>query len=325
MKKLSTAGLSLVFFSLACSSSLTGNEGNFQFSYTADDRITDFNKPIAVGAMLDLEVTDVGGLQPVNLTEASIDNTDVLDVVSFNDDQLTVVATGAGNALLSVAGTTTDGEDLTDSVNLLAAVPEVHLLWHTCEPAGSGPAGYLTGQRIWLPFDMEMDNGQPVIGYGYYPVSFDGSPVMTVNETDSTQAHIAVDIGDTAGPVVMTSAIDGATLEMTVAAPGQIDGVADPIAFVLEDIDVGDTNSFYALPMAGDVTLCQAEASKTVQSDTPDICDVRDRDQLDPSGYEYGWFEVEGLAEGTCRYTVTYPDGNGGEGASAQFSFEIQP
>lgn len=325
MNKLRLTGLSVALFSLACSSSLTGNEGNFQFSYTADDRITDFNKPIAVGAKLDLEVRDVGGQQPVNLTDASIDDTSVLDVVTFNDHELTVVATGAGNALLSVAGTTVDGDDLTDSVNLLAAVPEVHKLWHSCEPAGSGPAGYLTSQRIWLPFDMEMANGQPVIGYGYYPVVFDGSPSLTVNKTDSTQAHIAVDVGDVTGPVAMVSDIDGSTLEMTIVAPGQIDGAADPIAFVLEDIDVGDTNDFYVLPMAADVTLCQAEVTKTVQSDTPDICDVRDRDPLDPGAYEYGWFEVEGLAEGTCRYTVTYPDGNDGQGASAQFSFEIQP
>jgi len=325
MRRLSAVSLSVVFFSVACSSSLTGNEGNFQFSYAADDRITDFNKPIAVGAKLDLEVRDVGGQQPVNLTDASFDDTAVLDVVSFNDHELTVTATGEGNALLSVAGTTVDGDDLTDSVNLLARVPEVHLLWHTCDPTGSGEAGYLTSQRVWLPFDFEMDNGQPVIGYGYYPVALSGDAAMTINETDSTQAHMAYDIGDTPGALTMTSDIDGATLSMLIAAPEQIDGVADPIAFVLEDIDVGDVNSFYVLPTVDGTTLCQAEVTKQVASVTPDICDVRDRDPLDPSSYEYGWFEVEGLAEGTCEFTVTYPDGNGGQGASGTFSYTIEP
>ncbi|MFT4979811.1 MAG: hypothetical protein ACI8S6_005723 [Myxococcota bacterium] len=325
MKRVSAVGLSMALFSIACQSSLTGNEGNFQFSYDADDRVTDFNKPIAVGASLDLEVRDVGAQQPVNLTEASTDDPGVIEVASFNDHELTVTATGEGFARLQVAGTTADGEDLTDSVNLMASVPEVHLLWHTCDPTGQGAAGYLTGQRVWLPFELEMSNGQPVIGYGYYPVAFDGAPVLTVNSADSTQQHMAADIGDTPGELTMTSDVDGSSLSMLIAEPGQIDGVAEPIAFVLEDIDVGDVNSFYTLPTVGDIVLCQAEVTKTVQSDTPDICDVRDRDPADPSAYEYGWFEVEGIAQGTCTYTVTYPDGSGGQGASASFSYTIEP
>jgi hypothetical protein len=47
------AGAALLL-TVACQSTLTGNEGNFQFSYDADDWITDFNKPIAVGAYLDI-------------------------------------------------------------------------------------------------------------------------------------------------------------------------------------------------------------------------------------------------------------------------------
>ena len=44
----------------SCRSEITGNEGNLEFSYVADDDLLDFNKPLAVGASLDLRVTPAG-------------------------------------------------------------------------------------------------------------------------------------------------------------------------------------------------------------------------------------------------------------------------
>jgi hypothetical protein len=104
-----------------------------------------------------------------------------------------------------------------------------------------------------------------------------------------------------------------------------IDGAAEPTAYVAEDIDVGDTNAFYVLPSVGGVPICQADIPKVVTSDTPTICDVRDAGAADENVHEYGWFEIEGIAAGPCVYTVTFPDGNAGTGASAQFTYEIQP
>ena len=325
MKKVSAVGLSVLVFSLACQSSLTGNEGNFQFSYAADDRLTDFNKPVAVGAKLDMEVRDVGAQQPVNLTAASFDDPGVLEVTVFNDHTLTVQATGEGSALLSVEGTTNSGEALTDSVNMLAAVPEVHKMWHTCTDT-DGEAAYLTDSRVWVPFDFERANGQPIIGYGYYPIIFsDGGAAMSLNSADSGQVYMALDTSAAGGAAELVSDIDGTTLDILVIQPGEIDGVMEPVAFVLEDIDVGDTNSFYALPTTGQRTVCQADTAFSATSDTPDICAVQEADPLDVGEHESGWFEVEGLAEGTCLYTVSYAEGAGGAGVSAQFSFEIQP
>jgi len=324
------AALTVLPALVGCESKVTGNEGNFQFSYPADDRVADFNKPIAVGAYLDIEVRDVGYQQPVTLSAASTDDEGVLAVESFQGSELTLKGVGAGSALLSVEGTTTDGELLTDSVNMLAAVPEVLQLAHTCEDLDS--AAYLTNQRVWLPFEMTMENTQPVIGYGYYPLTVDtadSGAAVTLNVSDSGQQYMAFDMGSTGGAATLTSTIDDTTLSFTVVTEAEIDGAAQPIAWVFEDIDVGDVNDFYVLPMSGEKTLCQAEANKTVTSDTPEICDVRDREV--PSGatgseaYEFGWFEVEGLAEGTCEYTVTYPDGDGGAGASASFSYTIEP
>ena len=50
----------VVFGGLACTSSTTGNLGNLEFYYTADDEIGNFNKPIAAGAKLEVFVQDAG-------------------------------------------------------------------------------------------------------------------------------------------------------------------------------------------------------------------------------------------------------------------------
>lgn len=308
-----------------CMSRLTGNEGNFEFSYWTDDKVTDFNKPIAVGAYLDVEVHDVGWHQAVELSEASFDDQSILMVDSYEAHRITIAGMGDGPALLSVAGTTTRDETLTDSVNMLAATPEVLVLRHSCTQDSLAAA--LTEQRVWLPFEMEKINGQPVIGYGYYPVTVTGDSA-TLNVDDSTQMHMAFDTAPTIGMLELASDIDATTLSLDVVTPADITDVEEPTAWVLEDIDVGDTNAFFVRPMSNGQVICQANVTKTVLSDTPAICDVRDRDpETDGSdaSYEYGWFEIEGLAEGLCEYTVTYSDGAAGLGASGQFFYPIEP
>ena len=52
---------------------------------------------------------------------------------------------------------------------------------------------------------------------------------------------------------------------------------------------------------------------------------ARNTEPVETGDHEYGWFSVTGVAEGECIYTVTYPDGNGGAGAEAQFSYTIEP
>ena len=314
----------LTFLALTgCQSRITGNEGNFLFSYWADDDIVDFNKPIAVNAFLDVEVREVGTQLPVTLTDASTDDPAVLDVTGFDSYVATVQGMGDGGALLSVAGTTAGGDALTDSVNLLARVPEVHVLGHTCTPDTT--AGYLVDSEILVPYEFMMTNGQNVIGYGYYPVSTQAG-AMTLVEADSSQQFMAFTIGSAPASETLVSDLTGAAITMEIVDATSLDGVQEPLPFVGEDIDVGDVNAFYVRPMVGDAVVCQADTLKTVVSDTPDICDVRDKPDGvgDPStAYEYGWFEIEGVAEGTCLYTVTFTEG--GAGATAQFSYEIQP
>jgi hypothetical protein len=311
--------------STACQSRITGNEGNFQFAYPADDAFVDFNKAVAVGASLDLAVTDVDEGKPVTLSSAQFGEPDLLNVTGFEGNTITLQGVADGNSLLEVVGTTAAGETLTDSVNMRAATPDTIELRHTCHSEDT--AYYLTGQRVWVPFELKLGRS-PAIGYGYYPVDF-SDPSLATFAADKNQQYMPLDLGSAVGDLVLTSQLaQGDPLTMRIVGPEYIDGATEPIAFVLEDIDVGDTNAFYVLPRVGSTPICQADVTKTVTSDTPDICDVRDRDNPTLGGdqaNEFGWFEVEGKAVGTCLYTVAYPEGDNGSGASQQFSFEIQP
>ena len=125
----------------------------------------------------------------------------------------TVEGTGEGLALLQVEGTTASGEALTDSVNMQAKVPEVHLMWHTC--GGEMTGNYLTGQRVWVPFEFQMENSQPVIGYGYYPLAAD-TEAAVLSPDESGQQWMAFDTAEAAGTTVLSSDIDGTELTMNV-------------------------------------------------------------------------------------------------------------
>ena len=314
-------GLALAL-TTACKSKLTGNEGNLTFSYVADDDLLDFNKPIAVGAYLDLTVTEAGTDATVTVDEATSDDTGVLDVIGMAGTELTLMGTGDGTALVEVLVTLDDGSQVTDSVNMTAAVPDVHLLSHSC--GADGATAYLTGQSVYVPFEFERDNGQSVIGYGYYPVTLSDSAAFVLDaDWEGTQYMHFTTVS--AGAFTMTSDLDDTTLDVTLVDAGDLDGVAEPLAFVLEDIDVGDTNSFYVLPMVGERTVCQADTTFAVESLTPDICSVALSDQTPFSSgsaaYEYGWFKITGEAQGTCQYTVTYED----SGAVGTFEYPIEP
>ncbi len=306
-------------FTLGCQSTLTGNEGNFRFSYWADDWVNDFNKPVAVHGFLDVEVSGVSG-GSVDLISAGFDDLAVLDVHTWSGGEVTITGIGDGQALLEVEGTL-DGETLTDSVNMQAKTPEVLSLGHSC--TDSDAAAYLTEHDVWVTFEMTMENGQPVIGYGYYPVEL-GASVAKLDADNTSQVVITLNTGIIPEEAVLTSTIDDTALTLQLAGEDQIDGIQDPVAYVLEDIDVGDTNSFSVHPMVGDNVVCQGTATLTVDSDTPDTCTIAMVGAADGES-ELGWFEITGVAQGDCLYTVTYPNGSDGAGVSTQFTYPIEP
>ncbi|MEM6732816.1 MAG: hypothetical protein AAF658_14755, partial [Myxococcota bacterium] len=295
-------GACALFFSVGCTSTQTGNEGNFDFTYFTDDAFTNFNKPIAVGAFLDLFVDQTGTGIDVNLASAESDNEDILEVVGFERQTFIVFATGVGTARLSVEWTA-GGVTEMDSIDMRTAIPEVLELRHTCVSGSNGQ--YLAGQPFFVGYELELNSGEPVIGYGYYPVT-PSSSVIALDELSDSQAFIPLLTSDFPGSYTLDSNIDAERLGVELVAPSQINGVMLE-AGALQSTFINDTDFFYVLPTVDGVEVCQANLQYSVATTTPSICSAQ---ESDPSNRrtEFGWFQVTGNASGTCTVEVTYPN-----------------
>jgi hypothetical protein len=318
---LAAAGL---YFAIGCTSTTTGNEGNLDFSYIADDQITNFNKPVAVGAKLELRVAQTGTRREVEVQDASSDDPGVLEVETFSSDRVIVVGTGDGNALIEVSAEVPDGSVVSDSVNMLAAVPEVLKLRHSCTTDGAEAKYFVDTDDVLIGYDMEKSNGQPVIGYGYFPIETSGDAELSLNESSTDQAHFHFDIGSMPGSAAIASTIDETTLDFEVVTVADVDGIESNPANDLQ-LHVDETEYFHVWPTVADVRVCQSEATMTAETSTPDICAVSAVDPPSDQGVGdiTGWVKVEGKAFGNCEFTVTYSDAADGDGVTVDLTAEI--
>lgn len=308
-----------------CESKLTGNEGNFTFSYTADDDVRDFNKPIAVGAKLDVKVQAVGG-GAVTLSDAQSDNQAVLKVAGFTGNVVTVEGVGAGGALISVEGTPPSGTSLKDSVNMLSRVPEVLKLSHVC--TANRDAAYLVNQPISLTYDMEMKNGQAVIGYGYWPLRFTPEGDVTHNVTTKDQQFLRLKTGATKAEVTISSTIDATTATLHVITAADID--AADFAVTPGKTKVNASNLFELRLSAGGLPVCLPDLEGSATATTADLCEAsmvtvpRVDDDRDYEAPTLRVVKVTGKAAGECTFQATWPAANGGAGLTKAFSVVIE-
>ena len=321
------SGLAAVglYFSVACTSTITGNEGNLDFSYTADDQVTNFNKPIAVGAKLELKVLETGTRAEVDVQEASTDDPSVLEVETFSSNRVILVGRGEGEALVEVSARVPNGEVLSDSVNMLAAVPEVLKLRHSCTVEGVSAKYLANTKEVHVGYDMEKANGQAVIGYGYFPIEVAPEGLVTLDETSTNQANFLFDIGADPGVVTISSTIDDAMLELDIVTEAAIDGIAGPVDPV--EVRVDSTSYVNVHPTVGDDPVCASNAAMTAESKTPDICTVTAVAPLDAEEEgilgRTGAVAVEGKAFGNCTFSVTYTNAADGAGVTQDFEASV--
>lgn len=307
-----------------CVSRLTGNEGNLVFSYVADDSVADFNKPIAIGARLDINVRAAGTNDLVSLESAISEDPTVLDVVAAAGSDMTIEGKGTGNTLLAVKAKLPDGSQVSDSVNLGARKPEKLRLWHHCSNDGAAP--YLVGNEVLVPYEMEMANGQPVIGYGYWPVDLAPATAATINQTNKAQQHLWLELGNTAGKLTLTSQIDTTTLELDLVEPSAIDDALMDGGAAAKTAFAGTKHYVLIRPQTGGKTICQANTEITATSTTPDACTVSAltiERKGDGIVNAWGWIEIEGKKVAKCSFDVTYPKAADGKGITRTFEVDI--
>lgn len=112
--------------SFGCEVAKTGEEGNLKFSYTADDRLIPptFNRPVATGMRVEVQVTDADTNEAVTIVSANSDRPSVLTVPQKSGSRLTIAGEGAGEAKIAV--TVTGSVSDTIAVNV-ADIDEVVL------------------------------------------------------------------------------------------------------------------------------------------------------------------------------------------------------
>lgn len=312
----------LIVMGVGCQSSLTGNEGNLTFSYTADDQVSDFNKPIGVGASLEIRVVEAGTRNPVTLNSVTSSDPATLKVVSTSGGAFVLRGLAAGEALIEVEADN-DGDVVTDSVNMLAAVPEVLKLSHSCDAGGTLGVLYSSNSEILVPFDLERANGQAVIGYGLFPLEISGDASLDRESTDQANLHIHL---GAAGSVEIASVIDGSRLSLDVIDDAAIDGAAlTPLDGLQILMFEGETRFAHVSPMAGEKRVCQSTAVMTAVSTTPEICAASATPNLDDTDSlnESLWLKIEAKAFGTCQIDVTFPDGADGAGATSSLEVSV--
>ncbi len=319
----------LLCSTIACTSTTTGADGNLKFSYYSTDKARDFNKPIAIGAKLDVTVADAGDNQgdDVVVNMVSSEDESIIKASAAGGDTITLEAMGKGSAEISVDATVARTNEVeSDRFTMRTAVPEVVKLTHLCE-LGSNTATYLVGKKdVYLGFDMQLKDGQQVIGYGYYPLTPEPAEGATVRTDVKNHDYMRLHTGDTPGDVVLTSPVSDGSWTLKLVEEGAIDGA------ILEDngsVGVGEQETYHVLPVTMGAKICQADLDFDLSTTTPDICDVK---RITGDGLELtqgitkksSWIEVSGKQVGDCKLSVSYAGGNNGAGATAELTVSVE-
>ncbi|MSQ83315.1 MAG: hypothetical protein EXR77_10590 [Myxococcales bacterium] len=321
------AGCALAAVATSCQSSLTGNEGNLTFYYPTDDEI-DFNKPVAVGAKLELTVKTAGiPHASVTLTEVKPANPAVLAVKGTNSNVFTLEGIGDGNTAITVKATKADGSSTTDTINMMARKAEVIEVTHSCT---SGPIGhYLVGKQIFLPYDLKLNDGRAVIGFGYHPLKVAPETGLQLDQVNKAQWAYVYKTAALAGDVTLTSTLPaGKAWTLRLVDEGQIDGgKLEAGSGKTLGVVAGTSAIVLARPTVGGQPVCQPDTTFTVTTKTADICTVTASAVKLQGSKElveaWSWISVAGKKLGVCEFEVVWPKANKGQGATVPLKVDI--
>ncbi len=314
------AGLAAV--APACETTLSGEEGNFTFSYAADDDPLDTGKPLAAGAKLQLRVAQAGTNRTVEVTQATSDDASVMKVHSFSGNRVIVQGVADGGARLDVRGNVSNGTEQADHITLQVREAKKLVLSHAC--ATGETAAYPVDVDAAVVYELQLASGQPVVGYGYWPVTLAPEDGLALDQTSTSQQFMVFRTGTTPGDVTMTSTIDDAALTLRLVELSAIDGAAFH-RISTRQVKVDGTSVVNVVPTVGDLAVCGALTQVAVTNDSPEVCDVTPTgtapESEDTPTNSFGWVTVKGKEVGTCAFTISWPDANAQ--ASGSLSIDV--
>ncbi len=309
-----------------CVSQQTGKSGLLKFTYAADDNILDFNKPIAIGAKLDLVVSAVADGKAVTVQTASSDDATILSVVSYSGNKVTILANAAGTGTINVTARTSSGTTVDDSIDMRGGKALSVKLSPGC--GGTGTPLYLTGGHsngIFIPYELYGANSEPVIGYGYHPLTIAPAASLALDTTSTAQWAYLYHTNGVPGSVALTSTLDKNTWAIQLVGEGAIDGAKLDMPSNTLVLAGGATAIVYARPTVAGQPLCQADGTFAVKTVTTAICEVKAAGQQPTSQSIDGWsfVEVKGLTVGVCKFEVNWQNGKGGQGVTQSLQIDV--
>ncbi|RAL20260.1 hypothetical protein DL240_17935 [Lujinxingia litoralis] len=286
-----------------CGVTIDGEEGNLSFEYANSALSGAFSKDIAVGAMVDIEVTEPDGEALLPIEEVASSAEDVLSVAEVGTSLFTLLAESEGVARISVTATGPEGS-LSDAVELYAAELARLEIDGTC----GADSVYAINSPIELNYRMLDANGKGLNGYGLYPVAVEPAEGGVVNEAFTRLGKIQIHTGDVAGSYQLTSELLDEPYALTLIAPEDIaeldvsHQVDDENIMVVLAGEQQDVAIFAMADGAGAVVCGPANGAFEMVSQTPEICEAH-------YGYVMGlhYVKVEGLGVGECEISLSVP------------------
>ena len=158
-------GLCLVFAasSVACDRAATqeGEQGNIEFSYQPADGVRDFERPIAVGSIVEIELEPLGSLSMERITSATSAPSNIFDIEIGEEQNIFVRGAEAGTATVEVEATG-NSTTYSDRITLHADHTDRLSMAHECTRYPD--AAYLIGDEPELEFERFNAEGDKLVG-----------------------------------------------------------------------------------------------------------------------------------------------------------------
>lgn len=333
-----------------------GSQSRVTFQTASDTNDTSYlQRKLAVNASMMVKTSRA-------VTSATSSNADVF-TADLRSGVIHIEAKSEGSANLEVAlEQAIVDQDMTNTLDMLAnsesnsdsltigtAIAQHVELKNLC---GQADLAALTGRTdIFLGYELQDAAGNPLAGSGYYPfdaqddrITLSPSPhqelvhLTTLAQTGSVTISSRLDEQSWNLQLFGADAIDGAMVHGHRNLLPRANGLDDLLVYARrfngETLNPGTTHVLHAEPTVQGLPLCMADLPMFVESLTPERCSILSLgidEQTHASGdfdahdESYSLFAITTESEitGDCKFAITYPQGNNGQGVTTTITLPV--
>ena len=251
-----------VLLAAGCDTTMTGNSGNLELSYTHGGLFESVSNPIGAGLMADVVIRQLGAEDPLQIDAAESSDTTILTVSSLDGTRMDLLAGSADEAVLSV-----DAEGLSDAFDI--TVEDIASVSYGAIVYGQEDDVIAAGAALWVPRTVTGESGSELTGYGLAMpqiAPLDSAIGLEDGAIGATLVEFSqpgeIQLSDGIGEARSYTVIDGADVSWTVD-----DGVSEEASLsvgetpllLLSGVDSEGRNVLGSLSSIDDAT-CTVEA-----------------------------------------------------------------